>query len=217
MKKIIYTLILLSLANLLFAKDKANVLIIGDSIAIGYTPFVAEELKEEANVAKISTNAKDTNFGAQNVKNQIPDKKWDIIHFNYGIWDLCYRHPKSKVQGKRDKINGTITTSLEDYETNLQKIVDILKTYNAKLIFATTTYVPAEEKGRFQGDEVKYNEVAIKVMQKNDIIIDPLYDISEEIHKTHGKGSPKDGDVHYQEEGYKALSKQVIKSLRENF
>ena len=60
--------------------------------------------------------------------------RWDVIHFNWGLWDLCYRHPKSKVQGRRDKARGTLTTPLEQYEKNLDQLVVRLKKTKAKLM-----------------------------------------------------------------------------------
>jgi len=39
-----------------------------------------------------------------------------VIHFNWGLWDLCYRNPLVKNQGNRDKVNGKLSVSLDDYE-----------------------------------------------------------------------------------------------------
>ncbi|MEX5491452.1 hypothetical protein ABFV43_21925, partial [Pseudomonas fulva] len=70
------------------------------------------------------------------------EKKWDVIHFNWGLWDLCYRNPTSKNQGNRDKVNGKILSTPEEYEKDLEKLVARLKTTGAKLIWANTTVVP---------------------------------------------------------------------------
>jgi hypothetical protein len=84
-----------------------NVLIVGDSISIGYTKPVAELLKDVANVQRPNANCGDTTSGLNSLTRWLGETKWDVIHFNWGLWDLCYRHPESKVQGHRDKVKGT--------------------------------------------------------------------------------------------------------------
>ncbi|MFI3290923.1 MAG: SGNH/GDSL hydrolase family protein [Opitutales bacterium] len=226
MKKLllsVLTLITLSLSA--FAQEKPNVLIIGDSISVGYTPFVKEGLKDIANVERVNGNAQATKNalekqkdGKTKVEGYIAGKKFDLIHFNWGLHDLCYRNPEVKNVGNRDKINGAKVLTIEEYEENLQTIIDILNTTNAKLIFATTTYVPEGEVGRHPQDAQKYNEVALRVMKKNNITVNPLYDISEENHKKYGNGDTKYGakvgDVHYKKEGYAIFAKQVNEYIR---
>lgn len=195
-----------------FSKKKQKVLIVGDSISIGYTPFVKESLKEIAEVVHNPGNAQYTGKGLKHIEEWIGDEQWDIIQFNWGLWDLCYRHPDSKVQGKRDKSNGTITFSLEDYERNLRAIVKKIKQKsNAKLIFVTISYVPTEEAGRYVEDAIKYNKVARKVMQENDVEINDIYKVSKKIHQEYGKG--KD-DVHYTAKGYEELGKYISGFLK---
>ena len=80
------------------------VLLIGDSISLGYTPFVKELLKDEASVEHHPGNAQHTGTGLEKLDGWLGDKKWDVIHFNWGLWDLCYRHPEAKTGGNRDKV-----------------------------------------------------------------------------------------------------------------
>jgi len=195
-----------------FGKKKAKVLIIGDSISIGYTPSVKESLIDVAEVYHNPGNAKHTGNGLKHIDDWITEDEWDIIQFNWGLWDLCYRHPDSKVQGKRDKINGKITFSLDEYESNLTALVKkIKKKSKAKLIFVTTSYVPTEEAGRYVEDAQKYNEVAKSIMKANGIAINDMYENSKEIHHDLGKG---DDDVHYTKEGYKELGKHITAFLK---
>ena len=183
-----------------------KVLIIGDSISIGFTPHVVEQLDGKAVVKHHKGNAQHTGTGLKQLDQWIGNTKWDVIHFNWGLWDLCYRHPKSKVQGKRDKVNGTLTTTLEQYEKNLDKLVSRLKKTDAKLIWAHTTVVPEEEAGRIVGDDKKYNEVAAKIMKKYGITINDLNSLSREFPPDLFS---KPGDVHYTQDGYQKIAKQV--------
>lgn len=94
---------------------KPRVLIIGDSISMKYTPFVQAHFLDEATVTHNPGNAGDTGRGLKNIKEYLGDGNWDIILFNWGLWDLCYRHQKSELYGNRDKVNGTITFSVDEY------------------------------------------------------------------------------------------------------
>ena len=187
-----------------------KVLIIGDSISIGYTPYVAQILKDKAVVRHNKANAQHTGTGLKKLDNWLGNTKWDVIHFNWGLWDLCYRHARSKVQGHRDKINGTVTTTLVQYEKNLDKLVSRLNKTGAKLIWACTTVVPENEAGRIVGDAKKYNDVAARVMKKYGVKTDDLYTLT--------KGFPAKlfkapGNVHYTKAGYKKIAAKVAGSI----
>lgn len=64
-----------------------SVLIIGDSISIGYTDPVRNNLKGIANVFRPPENCQHTGHGLANIKSWLGTGKWDVIHFNFGIWD----------------------------------------------------------------------------------------------------------------------------------
>ncbi len=190
---------------------KPNILIIGDSISIGYTPLVENYFVDKAIISHNPGNAQHTGTGLDKIEEWIGSGKWDIIQFNWGLWDLCYRHPDSKAQGKRDKVNGKITYSVDDYKYNLDSIVSILEEKtDAKLIFVTTTYVPEDEAGRYTDDAIKYNDAAKMVMKKHGVIVNDIYEQSIQIHKKFGKGSD---DVHYTNEGYEKLCELVTDFL----
>ncbi len=188
-----------------------RVLLIGDSISGGYTAMVREGLKETANVQRIRGNAQHTGTGLKMIDQWLGETKWDVIHFNWGLWDLCYRHPESKVQGKRDKVNGTLTYTLDQYEKNLDQLVTRLKKTGAKLVWASTTVVPPGEAGRTEGDDVKYNAAAARVMAKHGIVTNDLHKLSKSFPKDHFVAP---GNVHYTKEGSKKLAQQVITSIR---
>ena len=212
MKKRIISLCVICIFMLTsFSEKKPKILIIGDSISIGYTPFIKKHFSEKTTVKHNPGNAQHTGTGLKKVKEWIGEEDWDIIQFNWGLWDLCYRHPDSKVYGNRDKINGKITFSLKEYEKNLEEIVKSIKQVsNAKLIFVTTSYVPEHEAGRFQKDAQKYNKVAKRVMKKYDINVNDIYKKSKAIHKEFGKGT---NDVHYTKQGYEELGKVISNYL----
>jgi lysophospholipase L1-like esterase len=193
------------------AAGRLNVLLLGDSIAIGYTPVVRALMAGRANVHRPAANCGDTRAGLEHLTTWLGATKWDVIHFNWGLHDLCYRHPESTVYGHRDKVNGTIAVPLEQYERHLEELVTRLKATGAKLIWAATTVVPAGEAGRFVGDDEKYNTAAARVMQRHGIAIDDLHALTKEF--------PADlftqpGDVHYTPAGNERLGRQVAEVIR---
>lgn len=205
-------LALLGIAIAAFQEQKTKILIIGDSISIGYTPFVKEKLEKVADVFHNPGNAQHTGTGIAKVESWIGDTDWDIIQFNWGLWDLCYRHPESKVQGNRDKVNGSITFSIEAYASNLDSLVRLIKKgSDAKLVFVTTSYVPEQEAGRHAADAIRYNEVARKIMKANGVTIHDIYKKSKAIHRKYGKGND---DVHYTKEGYEKLGVKISSFLK---
>lgn len=183
-----------------------RVLLIGDSISIGYTAHVREILQGKANVHRPATNCGPTTRGVQSIDQWLGDGKWDVIHFNFGLHDLKFVDDAGK-NAPPDK--GHPQVSETDYEKNLETMVAKMKKTGAKLIFATTTPVPSGSDARIKGDEQKYNAIARRVMQRNGVAIDDLY----------GFAQPRlveiqlPANVHFKPEGSKQLAEQVAKSV----
>ncbi|REG92744.1 SGNH/GDSL hydrolase family protein [Algoriphagus antarcticus] len=195
-----------------FSSRQPNILIIGDSISIGYTPFVKDHFQGKAMIAHNPGNAQHTGTGLKKIDEWLGDEEWDIVQFNWGLWDLVYRNPDSKAYGNRDKVNGIVTYTVDEYAKNLDSLVTYMKSKtDAKLIFVTTSYVPSEEAGRFTSDVKKFNKAAKAIMKKHDVEINDIYRKSVKIHREYGLGSD---DVHYSKEGYEKLS-LVINSFLE--
>ena len=152
-----------------------RVLLIGDSISIGYTLPVRKLLAGKVNVHRIPTNARHTGIGLENINKWLGNGNWDVIHFNWGLHDLCYRSTNKKTPGRKDKMNGRLDLTFEEYQQNLRKLVRILKAADAELIWAGTTPVPDGEPGRIKGDEIKYNKAAEIIMKENGVMINDLY------------------------------------------
>lgn len=206
-----YVFLLFFLTSHVIADKPPRVLIIGDSISLGYTPHVIKQFDKTAYVAHHKGNAQHTGTGLKKIDQWIGDNQWDVIHFNWGLWDLCYRHPESKVQGRRDKQRGTLTTSLADYEKNLELLVARLKKTNAKLIWASTTVIPELEAGRKLDDDLRYNEAAARVMHKHGIQINDLNRLSRTFDNSL---FTQPGDVHYTSTGYQKLAAQVTTEIK---
>jgi len=198
------------------SKDLPNVLILGDSISIGYTPFVKEYLKGIANVYRpvfengSNENCQGTTHGLKQIDRWIGSKKWDIIHFNFGLHDLKHVDP---ITGKNSSKKGDpYQANLKQYKRNLIVIVEKLINTNATLIFATTTPYPDDLKTaiRDAGLSKKYNRVALKVMKKNKIMINDLY--SFVLPRMQELQLPK--NVHFTKKGSEELGIRVADIIR---
>jgi acyl-CoA thioesterase-1 len=184
-------------------KDVAGlprVLLIGDSISIGYTLQVRELLKGKANVHRIPVNGGATEVGLANMKEWLGNGHWDVIHFNFGLHDAKHMSETE------------FRASREQYAANLQKLVTQMKATHAKLIFATTTPVPKDGKlspTRVFDNIPARNDVAIKVMKQNGVAIDDLYTVVLPVRDQVGR----DNDVHFQPAGYELIAKAVAGSI----
>ena len=195
--------------------DLPNVLIIVDSISIGYTPFVKKDLEGIANVSRPlfengkNENCQGTTYGLQNIDKWIGMKKWDLIHFNFGLHDL--KHVDPVTSKNSDNPKDPYQANRKEYKKNLSEIIKKLKNTDAILIFATTTPYPDNLKGsmRDPGLSKKYNKIALKVMKKNNILINDLYGFV--LPKMEDLQIPQ--NVHFTETGSETIGKEVAQFI----
>jgi lysophospholipase L1-like esterase len=189
-------------------QKQSNVLIIGDSISIGYTPFVKELLDKKAFVWHPDENCEGTTKGVLKVKEWLGDTKWDIIHFNFGLHDL--KHVDAKTGVPTTKPEDPRQADVEQYSKNLKIIIPILKASGAKLIFATTTPVPEKSSPLREPEQVIiYNKAALKIMKKEGIVVNDLYEFA--LPKIKEIQLPN--NVHFTPDGYRALAGKVSDSI----
>lgn len=148
-----------------------RVLLIGDSVSIGYTLDVRSRLWKRANVHRPPENCGSTGYGLTRLDLWLGTNNWDVIHFNFGLDDLNYLDAQGNYV---EPEKGRPVTAKEEYGKNLRAIAERLQKTGAALIFATTTPVPPGAPGRVAGDEQSYNEVAKNVMQELNIPVDDL-------------------------------------------
>lgn len=153
-----------------------RVLIIGDSISIGYTQPVRQNLMGQAEVSRPPVNCQHTAYGLSQIKKWIGKEKWDVIHFNWGIWDTHMLDANGQLILDEEKAVGPmhLRHTPEQYRENLEKLVTILEGTGAKLIFANTTPIMSRTGKRFE-DVANLNKVALEVMQKHKIPVNDLY------------------------------------------
>ena len=195
-----------------------RVLLLGDSISIGYTDAVRELLGEEAVVVRPMNenggpeNCAGTNKGVENIDRwlALDGGEWDVIHFNFGLHDLKRVTPDSG-KNSNDPAHPH-QADPERYRQQLGSITDRLEATGARLIFATTTPVPEGVKPyRAPADPITYNAIAREVMLDRGVTINDLFAFASsrlgEIQK------PR--DVHFSREGSRALAGEVARVIRD--
>ena len=189
-----------------------RVLLIGDSISIGYTVHLRNLLKGKANVHRPRTNCGPTTKGLAGIEDWLKTggegKKWDVIHFNWGLHDLKYMGKDGSNLAAPNNPESQQQVPPAEYEKNLTQLTQRLKMTGAKLIWRNTTPVPEGSQGRVVGDSAKYNAIAAKIMSQEGIPTDDLFTFTKE-----NPSLIKKANVHYTPEGSKALAAQVAKAI----
>lgn len=189
-----------------------KVLIIGDSISLGYTPYVKKILKNKAEVKHCQGNAGPTISGVDNIDRWLGDTKWDVVFFNWGLWDM-YGWRYAKDDRKPAK-----------YEERLEKLVARLEKTGAKLIWATTTPVCPDAEvtmhKKFKTDvvvsaetEQLYLDAAARVMKKHKVAVCDLHSVMLPLRNKYTLGPD---NVHYTSAGYQKLASQVAAAIEKS-
>jgi len=206
-----------------------NVLLLGDSISMGYTPFVRRRLEGRANVSRPACNCGASQFYLRE-RNGMRDwtaahGKWDAIVVGFCIWDICYMKgdplgvdhfwgdrkldglpPLQKGTAIRDR-GYRVRTGIPEYAANVRKILSFLKTKSDRVVFALGTPVPAYADDRC-GLVRAYNDVAAHACRELGVDVLDLYAVAERHYDRHRDG------VHFDDEGNAILADAVVKSLQ---
>ena len=192
---------------------EARILLIGDSISIGYTNATQRGVGHpQPQVIHHEGNAQSTSFAlsSNRIFSWLGEGQWDVIHFNFGLHDLGW----ADVNGKEVDV-GTPgagpRVSLDEYERNLQTIVDILASRGDRLIWASTTPVFETSGSREEGAQLAYNQVATRVMERNGIQINDLHGYAVQNAEEFRVGGRD--NVHFTETGYQKLAEPVVELL----
>lgn len=195
------------------------VLVLGDSISIGYTPPLTAQLKDVARILRPmrdeqrAENCSGTSNGVQMVDDWIAAAGQPaVITFNFGLHDM--KRERTDDDGRVVASNNPADPPQADPETyrnNLTKIVEKLEATGAKLFFVTTTPVPpgGVRPHRDTGDPLWYNAVARQVVEPRGIELIDLWTLASE-----NPQWMRPVNVHFTDEGSEQLAAAVAKPLR---
>jgi alpha-L-fucosidase 2 len=196
-----------------------NVLLLGDSISIGYTGAVRERLAGRANVFRPTLadgtapeNCEGTTAGLVRIDAWLRGRKWEVIHFNWGLHDL--KHVQVAGTGLNSaNPSDPVQATVAEYSKNLQALVGKLRATGARLVFATTTPVGPAAKNPFRAPDAPrtYNAAALAIMKEYGIRVNDLFaycapQLDQLLNRDH---------VHFNAAGAKALAGEVARVIDE--
>ena len=184
-----------------------KVVLIGDSIRMGYQETVCKELADIAEVSTEEENGGTSTNILKHLDEWIISKTPDLIHINCGLHDL-----------RKDFGTTAPRTPLTQYINNVHTILTRLQTEtDATIIWVQTTPVNEElhhkNKGfdRFEADVDIYNAAAAEIANKLKISINDMFSVVQTI----GRDNILfDDGVHFTPEGYILMGKKVAECIR---
>ena len=157
-----------------------KLILIGDSIRIGYDAYVKEKLTGRAEVLYPAENGRFAQYVYRYLDIWQREGGWgsdaDVVHWNAGLWDVLHLGPGD---------DGPITTP-EQYAVTLGQIARRIRSLfpHAVGVFALST--PVVEAGygpdawRRNTEIERYNEIAQEVLGKEGTVIDDLYAVMKD-------------------------------------
>ena len=182
-----------------------QIFLVGDSIRLGYRSYVADALKEEAQIFSSDDNARFTAYTLRYLNEWarlcLHPENVSVVHWNNGLWDACHF------------LNDPLPiTPLPVYLDNLECITGRIRLLfpNAKIIFASSTAV-AENHPRICNQEVeRMNAAACERLTPLGVVFNDLHAIV----RAHPEYICPDL-THLTQEGYAALGSAVANKIRE--
>ncbi len=148
-----------------------KVMLIGDSIRMGYQARVAELLGDRAVVTGPKENCRFSAYTLFYLADWVTDDDFDVIQWNNGQWDTCHMP------------DGHPHTSMATYLELQERIAVLLRKKTKRLIFATTTPVWPQQftsgavHPRRSEDICAYNSAAVDLLGKFDVEINDLHSV----------------------------------------
>jgi len=185
-----------------------KVLLLGDSIRMGYDSYVKELLPEYEVYYDNDDNGRFSSYTIWqfNVLN-MKYGPFDLVHFNNGYWDMNREGPK-----------GERAFSIDEYIFNYRRLLSLIKETGAIPVFATI--IPLLPEGVIGNatlgtkytneDVIEYNNAAKKLMAEENVQVNDLYSL---ILKTPNFYKCPD-KLHLLEEGYQTCAKQVASTIK---
>ena len=185
-----------------------KVLIIGDSISIGYTPTVAAELADVAEVVHSPGNASDCTNIVANIDAWLADANPQVVAFNCGLHDVK----------REDEKREHCRVPVEFYKTILPAIIEKMLANGRRVVWINTT--PVIEKrhqavkpcARYNKDIDDHNKAARGIARKAGL---PIINLNKTVLKLDMEAVMTEDGAHFSPEAYEVLGKKVAKRLRE--
>lgn len=195
-----------------------NLVMIGDSISLGYTNYVIKGLCGEYNADHAhypkeiadgqAVNARGTTFTIAHIDEWLAEEpaQLDVITWNNGLWNA--------LDPAQDTFHGPNATDDATYEADLITIGNRLKATGARVIFFTTTDVPgtAGLSDRIPGRDLVLNDIAMRVLPPMGIEVHDLNALTRSNPQWH----PATDLIHFTDAGYAAIGALIVQKVLGN-
>lgn len=184
-----------------------QIVLIGDSIRLGYQGAVTRALLHEAVVTAPAENCRSSVEVRENFREWIAAADPDIVHLNCGLHDL-----------RMDAGDSAHRVPIDVYADNLAAIFQLVVTGGKRtLIWATTTpliedrHQRSRQSRRYEADVARYNAVGLAVARQYGATVNDLH--AAVLHAGAPRLLGSDG-VHFTKDGSAFLAEAVVTSVR---
>ena len=190
-----------------------KVALLGDSIRLGYSPFVIKALEGKATLFSPTDNGGETIDMLKRLHLWVQKEAPQVVHINCGLHDL-----KTLTYTAKPTDN---LVPLHQYEENVGRIIGFIKQYSkARIIWATTTpvleanvrkeHAQYQDHMRYETAVVAYNKAALKVCLREKVEVN---DLNQFCQKNNLTALQLPDGVHYTEAGYQKLGEEVARVI----
>lgn len=184
-----------------------QILLLGDSIRMGYDKYVKMAYEGEYDVVYPNENCRFASYITRFLyewKNKFGWNDVELVHWNAGLWDCLHM------------TDGEPLTPPEVYEVYVERVSKMIKDYfpNAKVIFATSTPVQEHLFGalkRFNKEIEEYNAAAVKIAESYGAKINDLYSLMRECPEEYHS----DLTHYYTKDGTRVMTERVCSVIDE--
>jgi lysophospholipase L1-like esterase len=177
-----------------------RVLLLGDSIRMGYEPYVRAGLAGLAEVTAPEENGRFVKYTLWGVNLWLKELgKPDVVHWNNGLWDVHHEAPMEEA-----------LTPPDEYAETARRVVRELRRTGAHIIYATTTPVAEDAAGRSNAEIDEYNRRARALMEELGVEVNDL----NALVKTDLAGNLCPDKLHLSERGYRLCAGQTAALIK---
>jgi len=188
-----------------------QVVLIGDSIRMGYEPLVREMIGREASVWAPTDNCSSSRFLIEHLSEWVISRQPDVVHINCGLHDLAYKNAEGQPMDHRQ-------VPLDEYAENVRWILTTVRGQTpALVVWATSTpvnerwHLAKKEFPRYEADVEAYNAAGSAAARGLGIPVNDLYGVV--MQSGRDRVLSPDG-VHITEAGYRTLAEAVVRMIR---
>lgn len=181
-----------------------HIVLIGDSIRMGYDKYTKEALAGVAEVYYPSENCRFAEYVLRYAHEWKKNGEWptdvDLVHWNAGLWDVL------------ELFGDAPLTSPEYYAEAIARVDKRLRMLfpRAKMVFATSTAVLEDKMSagfkRHNSIIDQYNRIAVEALSGTDTVINDLYAVTREC----PEAWHSDAVHYYTDEGREAIGGKVL-------